>query len=67
MKKKEMEELRLKLNQELDDKKLKITQLNIEKHENHLRVFINKMLIIKNKHFLIDLIFIIFLDLEIQI
>lgn len=37
-KKKEMEELRLKLNQELDDKKLKITQLNIEKHENHLRV-----------------------------
>jgi len=33
-----MEELRLKLNQELEDKKLKITQLNIEKHENHLRV-----------------------------
>lgn len=38
LKKKEMEEIRLKLNQEIDDKKLKITQLNIEKHENHLTV-----------------------------
>ncbi len=39
-KKKEMEEIRLKLNIELETKNLKITQLNIEKHENHLRVIL---------------------------
>lgn len=38
MKKKEFEEIRLKMNQDLDERKLKITQLNIEKHEHNLEV-----------------------------
>lgn len=38
LKKKEFEEIRLKLNQDMDQGKLKISQLKIEMRENHLRV-----------------------------
>jgi hypothetical protein len=37
-KKKEFEEIRLKFVHDIEDKKLKITQLNVEKRENQLHV-----------------------------
>ena len=40
LKKKEFEEIRLKFTHDLEEKKLKITQLNIEKRENYLHVCI---------------------------
>ena len=37
-KKREFEEIRLKFVHDIDEKKLKITQLNVEKRENHIHV-----------------------------
>ena len=37
-KRREFEEIKLKLNHDIDEKKLKITQLKIESREHHLKV-----------------------------
>ncbi len=36
-KKKELEEVRMKLNQDIEEKKIKIGQITLEKHEIHLK------------------------------
>lgn len=38
LKKKELEEVRMKLNQDLEDKKIKITRINLEKHELSIKI-----------------------------
>jgi len=46
-KKKEMGEMKMKLVKDLEDKKIKISNLNIDKLENNLRVIILKIFMLK--------------------